>query len=181
MTVFFFFCCSPQLCSMLLQLLSVKLFFSACCLMIGAAGVALKLCVRSSRFGEWLRVLCVPGCIHVCWMLRFVCFVGQWLLACFELLCFLSCGCLVIDRSRWSSSWRSLLAQPSLDQLHLCTKEQLCVIADHFDIAVSKQLQEIRNVPWSALFNKGLLALWHWCAGYELTGCQAELRKSALI
>lgn len=43
------------------KLCQCNCFLSTCCLMIGAASVALMLCVGSSRFDKWLRILCVPG------------------------------------------------------------------------------------------------------------------------
>lgn len=46
--------CSYKLCQ-------CNCFLSMCCLMIGAANVALMLCVDNSGFDEWLRMLCVPG------------------------------------------------------------------------------------------------------------------------
>lgn len=94
--------------------------------MTGAVGVALKLCVGSSPFGEWLRVLCVPGKvgIHVCWTLQFVCLGSDYLhvLSCFVL----PCGHVVIDCFKLEE----FVARPIL-QFHSCTKEQLFVITNN--------------------------------------------------
>ena len=51
------------------------------------------------------------------------------------------------------------VAQPSLDLLGRCTKAQLCAIADHYDISVSKQAktQLLKSELASALSDSGIL------------------------
>lgn len=50
-------------------------------------------------------------------------------------------------------------AQPTLKKFNSCTKEQLIKIAEHFTMAINKNLKKqiIRSELWSALYEKGVL------------------------
>lgn len=81
--------------------------------MVGAVGVALMFCVGSSRFDEWLRILCVPGKV----VLDTPIVLFRWAVITCMFLAFQFIFlrvCLVIDCSRWNSSLRSLWHVPAL-------------------------------------------------------------------
>lgn len=73
-------------------------------------------------------------------------------------LCFVVGVCLMCAL-KMEFSLEDFVAQPILDKFHRFTKEHLIVVADHFDVTVSKQSrkQVIKSELWSALSERCIL------------------------
>lgn len=107
------------------KLCQCNCFLSTCCLMIGAASVALMLCVGSSRFDKWLRILCVPG--KVVLDAPIVLFRWAVITCMFWVFVFCFFACVSGD---WLLQMEFILeefvARPSIDQFHRALRSK-CV------------------------------------------------------